>query len=166
MSPIRPMSFSNFDNSGNNAASRKALRSYNYCNHCQWARPANVFESWTMARLQMQQNSGSMMFILNLNSCQQEIATDKISSNIEPSNVKARMSFHWRTQCHAKWQRGCRVSAPCWNQAHLVQLTATGFNHQAISSYWSTRKNCMWIVKSCNLELFVCKQEFYFGLPK
>ena len=45
-----------------------------------------------------------------------------------------------------------RVSAPCKSLSHISWLTATRFDHQGMSSHWSTKKG-KWLVISCNLEL-------------
>ena len=49
---------------------------------------------------------------------------------------KRAVSLTW----HAKWPRGHRVSATCWNWTHVARLTATCLNHCAIGSYSPTEK--------------------------
>ena len=60
-------------------------------------------------------SSRSRMFILNVKTlsgaCQREIATPtkfEREKHIERSNIKARVSVHWRFHCHAKLLRGSR----------------------------------------------------------
>ena len=54
----------------------------------------------------------------------------------ECSNIKARMSVHWRAQCHTSWSRGKqRLSASCRNRPNRTQvalLTVTHLNHWGI----------------------------------
>ena len=40
--------------------------------------PAHVAEFWPLALLQVLQKGGSLMFMLRVNPCQREIATDEI----------------------------------------------------------------------------------------
>ena len=54
--------------------------------------------------------------------------------------------MHWRAQCHAKWQRHCRDSAPCRSQTHVSRLSMTSLNHSTIGSYQLLKKNSIWLV--------------------
>ena len=58
--------------------------------------------------------------------CQSETATDEIQenkNNRECSNIKARVSVHWRAQYHAKMAEGRqRTPAPCWQAAAIEPI--------------------------------------------
>ena len=63
----------------------------------------------TWARLQVPQNSGSRMFIIRVKPLSVRDRNWRIrekESCREGSNIKARVSMHWRVQCHAKRPRG------------------------------------------------------------
>ena len=79
----------------------------------------------------------------------------------------ARMSVHWRAQCHAKRPTASRISAPehpagqCGNRTHFAELTVTRLNHKAIGSYRSMGKTDIWLVISRSLEPSFCMQDWH-----
>ena len=121
---------------------------------------------WTLARLQVLQNSGSRIFMLRV------------------KNLSAR-DRHWRNPRKTKSQRAqqyksARVSvlmgsvprkmakglqgvsspgSPWGNRTQVARLTASRLNHWAICSYQLAKKNGSWLVVSRNLELLFCVQD-------
>ena len=53
-----------------------------------------------------------------------------------------------------------KVSEPFKNWVHVARLTMTCLKHlqRAISSFWSSKKNGIWLVTTCNLEMIFCMQ--------
>ena len=82
---------------------------------------------------------------------------------IESSNIKARVSVHWRAQCHAKWPRGSREFQ---HHAEIepkspdsLQLTLTS----KPGSSQSIETNGIWLVVFRNLQPIFCKQDCRSG---
>ena len=78
----------------------------------------------------------------------------------ERSNIKALVSVHWRTQCLAKWQSGCRQLNAC--RVIVDRFTASlrlAFTAKPWVRTDPPLKNGTLLVISCNLELIFCVQK-------